>query len=560
MRRFLVMPAVLALAAGLLAQSSAPPDSKATEDPASAPCTVTGRVVAAADGNPLKSARVSLIPENNRSHHEEIYAASSDSDGRFTVKGVPPGRYRFFAVHTGFVEQHYKAGTNDTGPVFSLKPGERVNDVLFRLTAAAVIMGRLSNEDGDPMEGAEVVALRRPNEEEEEDDDMPHRQKIQMHAAKGAESDDRGQYRIFGLKPGEYFIKAEDSHEPPMRNVPVDESFWVAMTLGSEYATVYYPGVAQVSQAQVVPVKAGEEVQADITMRRVKTVEIVGRVIAATGPAANSYVRLEPADSGVSDFDRQDTTDEKGNFRLRNVPEGTYYVLAYQREEGTRVYESRARQKIEVGGDNLDGITISLGGGITIQGRIKIDGSSSLAFDRLHLSLMPVDEDDPLSGHSEVKKDGSFEFKAIHDGGYALGVWGLEDNAYVKSVRRGPDDVLEKGVQVGGNSSGRLEVTLGSDGAKLEGSVSDDDGSVIGARVRLLPDPVTPYNRLRNKRTTTDQLGHFTLSDVAPGKYKLTAKPMLSSEKAAYRAEPQSITLSENDHKTAEIKLEKPQE
>jgi len=518
-----------------------------------------GRVVAAADGNPVKSARVVLAPEHDRARHEEIYNASSDSDGNFTLKRIPPGRYRFFAAHSGFVDQHYKAGVNGTGPVFSLRPGEKVNDVLFRLTAAAVITGRVNNEDGDPMQHIEVTALRRPSEEEFEDDDLPRPHKIQMQSVGAAQSDDRGQYRIFGLQPGEYFVKAEDSFEPISRAVRVEESFWAMRSLGSEYAPVYYSGATQISQAQVVPLKAGEEASADITMRRVKTVEIAGQVIGATGPARDSFVRLEAADSSVSDFDRQDTTDEKGNFRLRNVPEGTYYIVAYQ-QEGTHVYESRARQKIEVGGDNLEGVTVSFGGGITIQGRIKIDGSGSITLDRLQLSLVPIDEDGLLSGHSEVKKDGSFEFKSVHDGGYVLGLWGLENDAYVKSVRRGPDDILEKGVQVEGNSSGRLEVTLGSDGAKLEGWVSDDDGPVIGARVRLLPDVLTPYNRLRIRRTTTDQLGHFFLTDIAPGKYKLTAKPMVSSETPADKTEPQAITFSENDHKTAEIKLEKSQE
>ncbi|HXJ86741.1 MAG TPA: hypothetical protein VMS18_07995 [Candidatus Binatia bacterium] len=67
MRRFLLMPAVAAFAAALLAQSGPRSNTKPTEDPASAGCTVTGRVVAAADGNPLKSARVTLIPQNDRS-------------------------------------------------------------------------------------------------------------------------------------------------------------------------------------------------------------------------------------------------------------------------------------------------------------------------------------------------------------------------------------------------------------------------------------------------------------------------------------------------------------
>ena len=558
MRHLSLLPLVFGISAALLAQNPAPSESKPGGDPAVELCTVAGRVVGAADGNPLKSARVTLVPENSRSRREEIYAASSDSDGHFNIKNVPAGRFRFFAVHTGFVEQHYKAGVDGTGPLFSLTAGEKVNDVLFRLIAAAVITGRLSNEDGEPMEGVQVVAMRRPGEAD--DEDLPRRRKVEMEPVREAESDDRGQYRIFGLKPGEYFLKAEDSFQQRGGSVPVDESYWLKLSLGSEYAPVYYPGVAQVSQAQIVPLKAGEEAQADITMRRVKTVEITGRVIGGAGPAADSFIRLEPADASISDFDRQDTTDEKGNFRLRNVPEGTYYLLAYQRDEGTRVYEDRARQKVEVGGENIDGLTISLGGGITIQGRVKMDGTSSTALDRIQLTLMPADEDGELGGHTEVKKDGSFEFKSVHDGSYVLGVWRLENDAYIKSVRRGPDDVLEKGVQVEGTSSGRIEVTVSSDGAKLDGSVSDDDGPVIGARVRVVPDPLTPYNRLRIHRTATDQTGRFSLTDIAPGKYKLIAKPMIASETGAYKAEPQALTFSENDHKTVEIKMEKPQE
>ena len=359
-------------------------------------------MVTAAEGNPLKSARVYLIPEHSRSHNQ-IYATSSDSDGHFTVKDIPPGRYRFFAAHAGFVEQRYKAGINDTGPLFSLRHGEKVSDVLFSLVMAAVIAGRVSNEEGEPMQRVELVALRRPSEEEIEDIDTSRLRKIQMESVASAESDDRGQYRIFGLKPGEYLIKAEDSFQPS-RSGPVDESYWVKQSLGSEFGCVYYPGVTQMSQAQVIPIKAGEEAQADITMRRVKTLEIVGRVIGPTGPAANALIRLEATDGGGSDFDRNDTTDEKGNFRLRNIPEGTYYILAYQRQEGTGVYESRSRQKVEVTGDNIDALTISLSTGVTIQGRFKVEGSSSVALDRLHLALMPVDEDGNLGGHSAVKK------------------------------------------------------------------------------------------------------------------------------------------------------------
>lgn len=557
MWRFLFVPAVLCVTAALLAQSSAPSDNKPSEDPTSTSCTVTGRVVTAAEGNALKSARIVLMPEHERSH-TQIYATTSDSDGHFTIKDVPPGRYRFLAAHPGFVEQHYKAAPGESGPIFSLSPGEKASDALFRLVAAAVVTGRVSNDEGDPMQRVEVVALRRPGEEEVEDEAVRPR-KIRMQRVASAESDDRGQYRIFGLKPGEYYLRAEDTFRPQGTMV-VDESFWINRSLGSEYASVYYPGVTQVSQAQVMSIKAGEEVQADIAMHRVRTVNVAGRLIGTGGPVSNTMVHLEQADASDSDFDRGDTTDEKGNFLIRSVPEGTYYVVAFQRQENAPVFEARARQKVEVMGENIDSLTLSLNAGARIQGRIRVDGANSVTLDRIGLALTSIDEDGQMGGHGDVKKDGSFEIKSVHDGNYAVHMWGLDRDAYVKSLRRGPDDLLEKGLQVEGASSGKIEVVISSDGAQLDGSITDDEGPVIGAGVRLVPDPLTPYNRLRIERTTTDQLGHFSLTDIAPGKYKLTARPMASSGTAAYKAEPQAITLSENDHKTTQLTLEKSQE
>jgi Carboxypeptidase regulatory-like domain len=557
MRRVSVILSLVCAAVASLAQNPTSSNNQPGEDPASVPCVVAGRVVTAAEGNPVKSARVALTPEHSRSH-TQIYAATTDVDGRFTIKDIPPGRYTFLASHSGFVMQQYKAPAGESGPIFTLSSGAKVSDVLFRLVAAAVITGRVSNEDGDPMQRVEVVALRRPSEEEIEEDEARSR-KIRMHRVASAESDDRGQYRIFGLKPGEYYLRAEDTFHP-QGGVVADESYWLNRSLGSEYASLYYPGVTQVSQAQVIPIKAGEEVQADVVMHRAKTVNVAGRVVGTSGPVANTMVHLESADLSDSDLNRGDTTDEKGNFLIRNVPEGTYYVVAFQRQENAPIFEARARQKIEVMGENIESLTISLGGGATIQGRIRVDGASSLSMDRVGLMLLSDDEDGQIGGHADVKKDGSFEIKSVHDGSYSVHLWGLDRDAYVKSVRRGPDDLLDKGLQVEGNASGRIELVVASDGAQLDGAVADDDGPVIGARVRIVPDPLTAYNRMRIHRTTTDQTGHFQVTDIAPGKYKLTAKPMVSSESSSIKSEPQAVTLSENDHKTVQVKLEKQQE
>jgi len=165
-------------------------------------CEVAGRVVTAAEGSPLKAARVALIPEQSRTD-TEIYATNSDSDGNVKFKGIPAGRYRFFAVRSGFVEEMYPSNGAEEGAVLSLKTGQKIKDVLFRMTRAAVIAGRVTNEDGEPLVGVQITALQRPTDDEIEDEPRPSH-KRDLRSVAGSKTDDLGEYRIFGLKPGEY--------------------------------------------------------------------------------------------------------------------------------------------------------------------------------------------------------------------------------------------------------------------------------------------------------------------------------------------------------------------
>jgi len=195
------------------------------------------------------------VPEHSE-FKRQIYATTSDTDGHFLLKDVVPGRYQFFATRAGFVNQQYQAKGNDDGAVLSLKAGDTVSDALFRMTVSGVVTGRVTNEDGEAMIRVQVVALRWPSEDEIEDEASFTSRKRDLRAVSSAQTDDRGQYRIFGLKPGEYYIKATDSFEPDRNISVVDESYWVQEFLGSEYAPVYFPDVAQASQAQVVSVKS----------------------------------------------------------------------------------------------------------------------------------------------------------------------------------------------------------------------------------------------------------------------------------------------------------------
>ena len=515
-------------------------------------CVVSGRVITAGEGSPLKSARVLLIPERREQTREwQVYSALSDSDGRFTIKDVSAGQYAFSARHTGYVDQRYQSHGDENGVMLSLKSGQQVNDVIFRMILASVITGRVSDEDGEPMAGIQVVALRRPNEDEMEENSWRSRRE-ELRPVAGGQTDDRGQYRLYGLKPGEYYIRAVDEFMPPMMNLPTDE--WVVReSLGSQYAPVYYPGVTQMSQSQAVPVGAGEEAQIDFTMRRTKTVEVSGRVIGADGkPTSDAYVNLDEYPPSEYSVGHGASPDEKGQFTIRGVPPGTYLVMAEERSSGSEGSGYHARQKIEVSTDNIDSVMLALGRGVKVSGRVTVAGGT-VHFERLFITLMSREDESP-GGWARVKKDGSFDVSDIPEGTFTFDLGGLEEGWYVKSARKGPDNILDDGLHIEKGEGGHtIQVVLSKSSAELDGSVSQDGHALIGARVHLTPDPETAYNRVRMRSSTTDQNGQFTFSGIAPGRYKVLAKSSDTQGAKPAVSDSHEVNLSEHDHKTVAL-------
>ena len=562
LRRLVYVLAVVISTHALLAQ--APPNPPNLPDAAQKPpgnCTVSGRVVSATDGAPLQSAQVGLIQRDDRKH-PQMYGATTDSEGHFEIKQIEAGRYLFFASHAGYLEQEYKATKSGygQGAMLSLVSGQEVPDVLFRLVRAAIITGKVVDDAGEPMTGVNVSVLRNLTEEEKEDAG-PNAQKRQLQSVSAGPTDDRGEYRIFGLDPGEYYIKASETGEPQGPGFTFGASLWVARELGSLYAPVYYPGVLQMAQAQTVLLRAGEEMQADFSMRRIKTVEVSGRVIGIDGsPANRAYVNLMPDDVSDNGAQMFKNTDDKGEFVFKGVSPGSYALWVEEHDSGLRYH---ARRKIEVGEEKVDSIVLALGGGATIHGRVVTSGAGALALNRVQVSLSPASDTDTAgSMGGQVKKDGSFELNGVGDGNYAVQAYAGEPGWYVKSAHAGNEDVLEKGIHVeNGAIAGNLEIIISGYSGQLEGTVTDNDQNqpLAGVQVRARPDPATEFNRFPWHQVSTDQNGHYVIKDVPPGKYKVVAKIPASGDAApSIKSDPVPVTLGDREHRTVDIKLTVP--
>ncbi|MGA8308847.1 MAG: carboxypeptidase-like regulatory domain-containing protein [Terriglobales bacterium] len=555
MRGPLLVLVGLVLASASTAQIPVPQSRKANEKQQPANCAVSGQVVTAAEGAPLKSSQVVLIQEDATSS-PQAFSATTDSDGRFEIRKINPGRYSFMAGHTGYITQYYQARGRGGGAELTLVAGQDVDGALFRLVRGVVITGRIVDESGEPIARIKVTALRKVSTKEMEDAGSRN-PKEQLMDASTALTDDRGEYRLFEMMPGEYYVRAAESESFGLG--AEDGLNWVTReSLGSQYAPVFYPGVIQLDQAQSVALGVGEEARAEFAMRHVKTVEVAGRILAADGRGASgAYVTLSAPEVGNRGDQPSASTNIKGEFTIKGVPPGSYTLSAQQLDRDRHQF---TQQKLEVGNENIDSILLAFSQGVPILGRVVGEGPGSPV--RVQIGLQSAHEGGMAGGGAAWSEtDGSFQMTGVVDGDYALRIYGLEQGWYVRSAHMGGEDVLEKGLQVEKSSfSGTLEIVLSSSGAQLEGAVTDHDKPAGGAQVWAKPERETPYNRIRSTSATTDQNGHFTFNTLAPGKYRVTAKLASDSFDApATASEPKTVTLGERDHQTLQLTLATPQ-
>ena len=511
-------------------------------------CSIAGMVVKLAGGEPLTKATVHLQSMDDRTR---AISTVTNTGGRFELKGINPGRYRLTVSRVGFVTEEYgQRKTDDPGAVLSLRPGQELKDLLFRMIPSGVIAGRILDEDGEPLPSVNVTASREVYSE--------GKRGLSMGAT--VETNDLGEYRLFGLSPGRYFVSAV---YPRWSRLAGDADSGNSEPEQQGYAKMYYPGTVDVEKAIPMVVKGGDEISSiEILLRKVLTYRIRGRVYnqITHKPGTGTNVLLMPKTNRHEWGSEQPANVQKqdGSFEIPEVLPGSYVLTAFWFDEG-KIYSTR--MPVEVGNADVEGLAVTIAPGININGRIIWDGKPSLEKDELTVTPVPVDLSLVFQSSTRVTQGSIFTLKDVGEGTYHAEVSGQSKDCYIKDVQYGRSSALEDGFTVVPEAPAMLEVTISSRGARVQGTVADKDGlAAAGVWVALVPELAHRTQDRLYKTLTTDQYGRFDLRGIPPGEYKLFSWEEVESGAwedpeflKPFEQEGEKIVLQEGDHKTLSL-------
>jgi hypothetical protein len=553
----LVLPLVLTMSGPISALAQSEPAAKSTASPSPTPAekrgpnentpatgSIKGRVVAD-DGKPVVNATLMAQAVNGPPF---VRPAQVDSEGKFSFEDLPPAGYIVFAIAPGYIDEAMSTGDPNDWPRHLIGAQLKI-----KLIKGGVITGKVTNSKGDPIVGVPVHAVALNN---------PSWSPTDFLGAGGAESDDRGIYRIFGLRPGPYVVNAGGAWQ-----------FGFATSNGFDLdVPTYYPSATR-DTAIPVAVRSGDETT-DIDIKYFGTdghriSGFVRGAISAGASAANGAVAIMLSPAGTQSVPAMaiaSPLDQRRAFGFNGIADGEYDLFATLQTGQQTDASLVATKRVTVRGGDVTGVELTLAQLASIAGTITLDpikpeDKCDQRGSQLIETFFAARHDDPRKSGSQtmltmlaglggtLNAKGEFIARNLDAGRFRFEIKLPTEAWYVRAInlpaavavtnqqpaQAAPPPAASKPnpwqgtvtIKSGQQVSG-VSIIVGQDAAGLRGRVTvTPDGTAFPAdlHVHLVPaDREQANDVLRYSETMIMSDGSFAFSNIAPGRYFIVSR------------------------------------
>jgi hypothetical protein len=510
----------------LHAQTSKPapaPTQPATESRERSTGSISGSV-SDDDGHPISNANVMVSPIGTLNAVSKT--ESTDDNGKFSVKGLVVGAYRIAIQAPAYVQTDDETRGPDGLPKL-YRTGAGVN---FTLEKGGVLTGTVTDPSGAPVVGIGVTAIRiRQSDETGFSNDSL----TGMYRT----TDDRGIYRIYGLRAGKYLVFAGSGRSFSSRPGPFDRD-----------SPTYYPNSTR-DTASVVVVQNGQEIPGiDIRYRGDPGFTISGTLTGVIEKIALLSLTLPGNSTPIAAaFSREQ--DGRNAFAFPNVPNGDYKIIAFSSDDKSGRAAS-GTMNISIKNGDVEGVVVALRPLSTITGRIVLTtpfepkcGNGSVPGLVQTVVTAQSEKNLPESmfasrmSNASADTSGVFNIRGLSAGNYRLRTSLPTTDWYIRSIDRQPPskntNPAESVTLGGGENVSGLSVILANGAGSVEGHVAGyQPGDQASARhIYLIPNEKDRADdTLRFSEMPVAADGIFSFRNLAPGRYFLISRIVRETE------------------------------
>jgi protocatechuate 3,4-dioxygenase beta subunit len=544
-----------------------------------------GRVVANDTGAAVRRAQVRISGPDIGTK-----TALTDAQGRYEFRDLPAGRFNVSVSKSGFVTMSYgQTRPFEPGRPIELVDAQKMEKADVALPRGSVLAGRVADEFGEAVAEAEVMAMRLQ---------FTGGRRRLVPSGRNGTTNDLGQFRLYGLPPGEYYVSATLRN---MNSIVMDmlgggTGGPTGSNQNSGYAATYYPSTPAPAEAQRIALTVGQELAGvDIQLQPVRLAKISGSAVGSDGkPMAGAMVVLMPAMKDTMQFMPAGTTrtDKDGGFTVNGVTPGEYSLqvqsmgamiqaaganmaFAFRTSDAsvaTPAPQERefATATVNVAGEDITGMVVIGTRGAKASGTISYGaGAKPEGTSGIRVTAAPTEgETGPMSmfGSVTVKDTGAFEIDGLA-GQRVFRATSLPKGWTLKQVKLNGEDVTDKGVEFKpGEDVTGLDIELTNRTTSINGGVTDDRGQPLkDYTLVVFAEDQTKWTMPLTRWTTSarpDQEGRFKLNNLPPGAYYAIAVEYVAQgewsdpewlARAAKKAT--RFTLDEGGAKVLDLKL-----
>lgn len=484
---------------------------------------ISGRVTDAETGRPLRRALVQLQGVNLA----EGRFTSTDDHGSYVLDRLPAGTFTIAVTKGSYVP----VGTGmswsfDAPRIVEIAGGQRIRNLDFRLVRGGVIAGRVTDEFGEPVPNIGVRALRIHWMD-------GRRMLVPGGPFFSRETDDRGQYRIFGLMPGDYYVSASALDRQGGHMMAAGQTPEIDGALRT-----YFPGAVRLEDAQRVRVGPGlDALSVNFALDSARPLSISGTIVDSRGQTPGPHVWIAAEHSmDILGSGSGSQINPDGSFTIANMSPGDYILTVNVGEEEGE----SAEVPVSLTSDDITGLAVVTSPPVPISGQLLFEteparpvGPQQFRFEAVTAPWSSLAQ--RARGHFGTKDDWTFETRA-HRGPVLIRTEGLPDPWVLKAVLQNGVDVTDTGIDISRREPVQgVQIVLSSRPSTVSGTVTDERGRRITTYggVLVFADDASrwgPFSRYMHLGVP-NQNGRYSAGPIPPGHYLAVAVPRLDSER-----------------------------